>query len=363
MPVDPSVYSQFKPADISGALERGQQMAESSARLSDLGRQRKVAMRDDAIKQNDQAIYMVGTELEGVAFLPPEKQPAAYPKARERLIAGGWAKPEDIPEQFDPSFVRGNARALLSNPKWLQIKEAQAKIRDLESKSKNDPIDRDLDRRLKESTITKNLRASEKERAARMIPAGEASKIGNLLGAVDSSHKIEVIGSDLPSGKVEGVRDWFAAKLDNQPQGRAKSLADIATQRNETMSRISGANVTPDEKGRVLEGIPTNWDAPEMFTGKSRSTVDNVLGKAKAEIEALDAAGYDTSKMRANYETKKQEIDLFRREYDRKMAERKKAAGSAVAGEVEKPVAPRMSEDEFIKKFLQQKASMNGKTN
>lgn len=130
------------------------------------------------------------------------------------------------------------------------------------------------------------------------IPAASATKIGGYLGAAQASSAIEDKAVGLKTGKTEAFKDWAKELLGFQKEDRAQALADIGTQRNEVMSRIAGANVTPDEKTRVQEGIPTRTDAPEAFMGKAKSTTDKLINDAQAEIDALEAAGYDTSGMK-----------------------------------------------------------------
>jgi hypothetical protein len=155
----------------------------------------------------------------------------------------------------------------------------------------------------------------------RVLPAETAGKIGNLLGAADTSLGLEQIGGTQPTGKLDAAWDWAKEAVGMQDQPRAKFSADIANQRNSVMSQIAGANVTPDEKSRILEGIPTRVDAPDQFKAKGQSTTDGIIKKAQSEIEALEAAGYDTDKLRAN-------LDKFKASLAQHRSGVKKPAGS-----------------------------------
>jgi hypothetical protein len=51
----------------------------------------------------------VGNTANAIMQAPPEKQAAEYAQQRQRLISSGLARPEDIPEEFDPDWVKLHA--------------------------------------------------------------------------------------------------------------------------------------------------------------------------------------------------------------------------------------------------------------
>jgi hypothetical protein len=291
---------------------------------------RQLAMQNQAGEQKlaeDDRNRKMSAQIEAMdylATLPPEQRPSEFMKVQDGLIQQGVLPREQaLPEYVgDQAFNNMHAR-LKQSPMYLERQQAAAKNRLLNAQADAAVPNAEMDRAVQRSIINKNEADAAKERkqaSGKILPAGEASKIGNFLGAVDASTKIENLGgsSSLPTGKWEAAKDWIKSTFDTQDQGRAKSLADIATQRNEIMSRIAGANVTPDEKSRILEGIPTNSDAPASFAGKGQSTTDQLLGKAQSEIEALAAAGYDVT------------------ELNNKLAERRQLIASARSGRTPK---------------------------
>jgi len=145
-------------------------------------------------------------------------------------------------------------------------------------------------------------------KSGKTLPAETAAKIGNLLGAAKTSGGIESQAGKQPTGKWEALKDWGKEFIGIQDQDRANFSADVASRRNEVMNQIAGANVTADEKARVLEGIPTRSDAPEQFQGKARSTTDQIIAKAETEILALEEAGYDASGLKKRLEGYKNDI-------------------------------------------------------
>lgn len=286
--IDTSIYQNLPRIDVNpgesfaGGLQQGASLKGMKLQNQAKEQENKMAQMS-AHLQKAQAF---GNSLEGLSALSPEQRVQAYPQMRQQMIESGVISPEQAPEGYDEGFYRSSLM------RYRQTAPA-------------------IDNQLKKAhTAYYNAQAAKEQKniSGKALPAGEASKIGNLLGAVDASSKIESLGGEIPTGKIESAKDWFKSLTGRQDQDRAKSLADIASQRNEVMSRIAGANVTADEKARILEGIPSNIDAPTSFTGKGRSTTDQILGKVDAEIEALAAAGYNVDKLRKNLQLKQENI-------------------------------------------------------
>jgi len=235
------------------------------------------------------------------ALLKREKDPNSMETKALKSLAPRWGiqvTPEmsayDIKQMIDPKkMMETEAAANVKFGKQKQLKEMD----------------------FGQQKIIKGMElsaASAKDNKPRPLPAEAATKIGAYLGAADASSKIEDMGRTAVTGKVSALKDATKELFGIQSQDRAKFSADVANQRNEVMNKIAGANVVADEKARVLEGIPTRSDSPEQFQGKARSTTDQMLNKAESDVEALAAAGYDVSELRARLNSARQRISLAR---------------------------------------------------
>jgi len=76
--------------------------------------------RLDNLKQR---VAIMGSTAGGILQAPPDRQEIMYQAARKSLIQNGLAKPEEIPEQFDPNFVNQSFQQAISADK--QVDAAQ----------------------------------------------------------------------------------------------------------------------------------------------------------------------------------------------------------------------------------------------
>lgn len=151
------------------------------------------------------------------------------------------------------------------------------------------------------------------EPKAKQLAANNVEGISDLLSGADASMGLEDLSAHgLETGKKAAIGDWLKGTIGTQSQDRAKSLADMANQFNKFKKSVSGTAVSPSEREDLLKGIPTNTDAPEAFRGKAQSTTDNMINKAESQLAALQASGYDTSKLQAMLEAKKAKLQQIR---------------------------------------------------
>lgn len=338
-------------------LELQQQAGQRQQAEFDRGQQEAQAKRAGDLSKT------VGEMSGGIlAMKDPQQQQAAYAKLRGELINGGHAKPQELPEDFQvarPMAEFYSAKHLKTQQaEALKLQKEKAEIAKLyaeANKARNGG-----GRAPKGFKYGTNPETGELMLVPELktLPAETASKIGNYLGAAEAASGIETLGAgEQETGKLSAAGDWIAELFGAQSQPRAKFLADVGTQRNQVMSRIAGANVTADEKTRVQEGIPTRIDAPDQFRGKAISTTDKLIRDAQSEIEAVEAAGYDASGLKAKLVKFQSDVAAKRKIAEQQIAEQKRRAGGLGMNEAQaagsKPDYSRMTDAQLAELHAQ----------
>lgn len=296
----------FKMAEVDRQAKKD--LIDDAIRREDLARQRKLdaqAEEDRAFSRREKGYEYLPPEDPNQMQMPPQpapEQPGMLKKPGvlqdPGLLEVDEQPSQPMPVQRDP----GNSRP--SNGGWVLSKSAQEE-RDLERQAKRKNIENaGLEGEMKRFELDKKRKEAEMG-AGKPLSASSAAKLGNFFGALDAAQKIEETGKKMPTGKIEAMKDFGRELFGTQGEDRARGSADIASQRNEVMNRLAGANVTATELPRVLEGIPTRTDAGDVFQGKAKSTTDLILNKAETEIEALEAAGYNVKGLRDSLEKRK----------------------------------------------------------
>jgi hypothetical protein len=106
------------------------QMEEHQTALQKLG--------DDHLKQVVEVGKEVGNTAAGILAADPASQPALYAQERNRLIQSGVATADQIPEQFDPNYLRQAAAHAMGaqNAAAAEIQRREQENKDKEAKRK-----------------------------------------------------------------------------------------------------------------------------------------------------------------------------------------------------------------------------------
>lgn len=96
------------------------------------------ALHDDELKNAKAVSDEIGNTAQGILTADPAKQPALWASERQRLINQKVATPEEIPEQFNPEFLKMAAAHAMgaSNAVQNEQKRREQDVKDSEDKRK-----------------------------------------------------------------------------------------------------------------------------------------------------------------------------------------------------------------------------------
>lgn len=285
MSVDTSIYNNQKLVEMPSMLDSQARAANLSSVVMNQARGMKQMSREEeeAQRANKQRQLMAfGGGIENVVNQPKEKWESAFNAEQENMIKSGLMGEKDRIPYSEQTLGTLYSR-LNSNPEWLQIKKAQSEL----ASSKNDPIDRDLDRQYKKSQIAKNYADSNKERQEKTpnqsqfaaatygTRANQAENVFSELAqkGFDPTSTANSASRNLP-GFLSGLQGE-----DVKRQGQAERNFV-----NSILRRESGAAISDGEFANAsAQYFPRHGDTPEVIRQKEENR--------KVAIASLSAEG------------------------------------------------------------------------
>lgn len=167
-------------------------------------------LHDQQLKEAESLSKEIGNTAAGILGVDPKDQPALYAQERARLIKSGHATEDDIPEQFDPNWLKmAQVHAMgAANAATAEIQSREQKNKDAE--------------------------ASRKQRSEDLANAGQT------IDSVKSQEEYDTWRKALP----DNVKSYTAATWSPANVATIKRLGLSATQQNEADEETRRANET-----------------------------------------------------------------------------------------------------------------------
>jgi hypothetical protein len=346
MPAE-NVYGAYRPADILGAIESGQRQAAESQRLSDLARQRKkqetyestlaknigpdgklnrAALSDlasagygdkafelggvideqeaKALKQRQDAhkayVTTVGGALDSLSKMTPEQRAAQFPLIRKSVIDGGFAKPEQIPEQYSDDFFNQAVQNYHRTNEYLdsQLKGATLEHTKAQTKKDNDWLTNEREGRDSQAAIERakitgqwNLATLKgRQELSQLEKKAEEERKTRGIVSADTQAKL-----DAANGKAGGVRltegqkavdKDFAKDYNDWTAGQSKNARVEIDKLEGVLERLG------DGEGKVSTGGATGMFPDRMTSDKVLSVRSDVYSTVMNSLKAINGSAF-----------------------------------------------------------------------
>lgn len=198
--------------------------------------------------------------------------------SRNKAIEMGLAKPNELPEAFDPKF-----RDYLAGATMTQMERLNQQFR--VSESERDQKNKELDRGLKRDELDAKIQGGEKLKITgdQAKAAGFANRIRSAESVMEGLEKDGFTGSD--------TRSWVQKKLFQEAKPVNLQKLEQAQRNfiNAVLRRESGAAISGSEFDSAnLQYFPQRGDSPEVLEQKRQNRLD-----ALASLEAEAGPGLE----------------------------------------------------------------------
>lgn len=288
MPIDISMYNNTP--DIGASFERGMRLGDmyktrkkeneiqnafqknttvdasgkavvnQGALLSDLT---KGGYTQEALQQQQQFAQQKQQQAEQTLHTTTQafagmQDPISYAQNRKSLIDGGYAKPEEIPEQYNPKFVQDHQMGLLSIKEQLDQKNKQQEMgikwAELEAK-KNEKSAKD-----KEMSVTQAKQMGLYNQGSEAEKQYKEATTGTGWDRFDPSSSWNLIDKN----------DWAPKLIKSKESMRAESAQDRWVE--SFLRDASGAAIKPEERGSYAKDFfPVAGDSKEIVADKAKA--------------------------------------------------------------------------------------------
>ena len=288
-PIDMPVYSEFQ---------------RNASTLKKLGMENQELQR----KADKQKRLDAGLTIEKLAGLPEEARAQEYAKERARMIENGFAKPEDMPEQYDPGIFRQDFAGWRGSPEYKEWSNAQ-----LKGQLENEKTQAEID----------HLKAKAKRgvdpATGEVLPAGAApaklakaggevkQKIGHLTSGLQALTRYE---DTFRGGGRQSYVDPSTPLIGNFVS--STPIDEARTSMEEAIGRLaSGGAINSDEEGRFRRMLPLAADDDATAARKLLDLRKDMEGKLTAygfQVNELPSLGYNPQDL--GYGTEHASMDM-----------------------------------------------------
>ena len=202
--------------------------------------------------------------------------------SRNKAIEMGLAKPNELPEVFDPKFRDYLAGATMTQMERLN---QQFRVSESERDQKNKELDRGLEREKLYGKHTGGLKLTK----AQEVVDSEFGKeyagwtSGGRDGAYSEIEKLKSVAANLKSGKVTtgGLTGTMPDRLTSKAVLEAR--ADVQSTVMNSLRAILGAQFTEKEGERIIKNTWNESDATENNLARVNRLVADLEAKAAAK--------------------------------------------------------------------------------
>ena len=140
----------------------------------------------------------------------------------------------------------------------------------------------------------------DEKKKGKILPTGDVTEISEEQASLDALANYENLFQEdyvgFATGRMGSVGETFwdvpgFTITDKQ----AEFYAQEATLKNKVIKQITGANMSVQEAGRIMDQIPSRNNPGKSWRAKMKQTKKNIGFLEKRRLANLKGAGYDTS--------------------------------------------------------------------